>query len=53
MLMGDFNASIYSVTNDNKLCGVDSLLDELSLTCFDHKNTSGIYYTYNHEGMGY
>ena len=45
VLMGDFNASTYSISNDNKLCAVNSLLDELNLICCDHKNTSGIDYT--------
>ena len=53
VLMGDFNASTYSISNDNKSCAVNSLLDELNLKCCDHKNTSGIDYTYKHEGMGY
>ena len=51
--MGDFNDSTYSVTNNNKLCAVNSLLDKLNLICCDHKNTSGIDNTYKHEGMGY
>jgi hypothetical protein len=51
--MGDFNASFVSIVNDNKLCAVNSLLDELSLICCDHKNTSGIDFTYKHEGMGH
>jgi hypothetical protein len=53
VLMGDFNASLHYILNDNRLTAIASVLDELNLVCCDNKNLNGVSYTYKHEGLGH